>query len=303
MSWDKYSFFYTDHQEVPLPEGHRFPMEKYRSLRLKLLEEKIISPSQFLPSPPCSLTDLSLAHTEEYIEGVRNGTLEAKLARLIGLPLTEALYKRSLSSVGGFLSASEEAQRIGFSAQLAGGTHHAFADHGEGFCVFNDFAVASLKYLQEKPQNRILILDLDVHQGNGNSSILGKVENVFIVSLHGERNYPFRKVPSHWDIPLPAGIGGDEYLSALKSALDELSTRPFDLLFYQAGVDVLKHDRLGSFDLDYADVEARDALVFEFAKKQSLPLAMAMGGGYADPIDQTVRAHVNTFKMARKILG
>lgn len=300
MSWSHHRFFYTDHQEVLLPEGHRFPMEKYRSLRLKLLEDEIMHPSQLLPSPPCSLSDLALAHNQDYIEGIRTGSLDPKLARLIGLPLTESLYLRSLCSVGGFLSAVKEARESGFSAQLAGGTHHAFAGHGEGFCVFNDFAVATLKHLRERPQDRILILDLDVHQGNGNSAILGKTDNVFIVSIHGERNYPFRKVASHWDIPLAAGVSGEEYLSTLKNVLDELSTRPFDILFYQSGVDVLKHDRLGSFDLDYEDVENRDQMVFDFAKKNSLPLAMAIGGGYSDPIEQTVKAYVNTFKIAKK---
>ena len=293
-------FFYTDHQEVILPEGHRFPMEKYRSLRLKLIEDGLLHPSQLSPSPPCSLKDLSLAHSDDYIQGVSEQKLDPKLARLIGLPLSRELYLRSLCSVGGFLAAVQEARRSGFSAQLAGGTHHAFADHGEGFCVFNDFAVAAKKHLQEKPQERILILDLDVHQGNGNSAILGSTENVFIVSLHGERNYPFRKVPSHWDVPLPAGVSGEEYLSTLRRVLDELSTRPFDLIFYQAGVDVLKHDRLGSFALDFDDVKERDALVFDFAKKLSTPLAMAIGGGYAEPIEFTVRAHVNTFEAARK---
>lgn len=303
MSWLNHRFFYTDHQEVQLPEGHRFPMEKYRSLRLKLLEEEVLHSEQLLPSPPCSLDDLSLAHTKTYIDSIRTGAMDPKLARPIGLPLTESLYKRSLCSVGGFLSAVEEARRSGFSAQLAGGTHHAFADHGEGFCVFNDFAVATLKHLRERPADRILILDLDVHQGNGNSSILGKTENVFIVSIHGERNYPFRKVASHWDVPLPAQVSGERYLSTLQGVLAELSTRPFDIIFYQSGVDVLKHDRLGSFDLDFEDVMARDELVFEFAHQQSIPLAMAIGGGYADPIDQTIRAHVNTFKAARKKFG
>lgn len=299
MSWMDHRFFYTDHQEVILPAGHRFPMEKYRSLRLKLIEEKLLESSQLLPSPPCSFEELALAHTEDYLRGVSELNLDPKLARLIGLPLTRELFLRSLCSVGGFLSAVQEARRSGFSAQLAGGTHHAFADHGEGFCVFNDFAVATLKHLQEKPQERILILDLDVHQGNGNSSILNSVENVFIVSLHGERNYPFRKVPSHWDVPLPAGVTGEKYLETLKEVLDELSHRPFDLIFYQAGVDVLKHDRLGSFDLDFDDIQMRDEIVFDFAKRLSAPLAMAIGGGYAEPIDLTVRAHLNTFRAAQ----
>lgn len=303
MAWSDHRFFYTDHQEVILPEGHRFPMGKYRALRLRLLEEGVLTKEQLHPAPLCSVHDLSLAHDPAYIEGIRTGTLDPKLARPIGLPLTEALYHRSCASVGGFLGALEEALRSGFSAQLAGGTHHAFADHGEGFCVFNDFAVASLRHLRERPHDRILILDLDVHQGNGNSSILGAMENVFVVSLHGERNYPFRKVSSHWDVPLPAGVSGTDYLNALDEVLSELATRPFDLLLYQAGVDVLKYDRLGSFDLDYEDVIARDERVFRFSRDRGLPIAMAIGGGYCDPIEQTVQAHVNTFTTAKRVFS
>ena len=302
MNWDTLHFWYTDHITVPLPPGHRFPMTKYRLLREALLREKVMSEDQLSPAPYASLSDLYLVHEEAYVEGVRNNTLDPKAARPIGLPLGEDLYHRSLAAVGGFVEASLSALRTGFAAQLAGGTHHAFADHGEGFCVFNDFAVASRKLLREKLARRILILDLDVHQGNGTSAILGKESDVFIVSFHGERNYPFRKVPSHLDIALPQDVGDEAYLSKLEEVLRELRNRDFDFMMYQAGVDVLEHDTLGTFKLSFAGVRKRDQMVFEFARQKNLPLSLGIGGGYSSPIEHTVAAHVNTFKMARQVL-
>lgn len=301
--WDEIPFFYTDSYQVPLPEGHRFPMQKYRMLRERLVSEGILASSQLTISPTIDEEDLLLVHTSEYVEGLRTNSLGAKLARPIGLPITPELFTRSLASVGGFVRAAEVALEKGFSAQLAGGTHHAFADHGEGFCVFNDFAVAAMKLLAQKRVRNILILDLDVHQGNGTSAILGNSKEVFITSIHGERNYPFRKVASHLDVPLPAGIGDKEYHSALAEVLERLSCLNFDILFYQAGVDILEHDTLGSFKLSFEGIVKRDEMVFEFARARNLPVAMAIGGGYSSPIELTVQAHVGTFATARNIFA
>lgn len=301
MTWDQYQFFSTDHLPVPLSEGHRFPMEKYRMLREKLLSEKVLTVSQIHPSPLASDSDLLLAHDVNYVEGLKNNTLSEKELRPIGLTWSPELLKRSYGSVGGFLAAMESSLLTGFSAVLAGGTHHAHADRGEGYCVFNDFAVGALKLVQRK--KKVLILDLDVHQGNGNSSILGSRSDVFILSLHGEKNYPFRKVPSHLDVPLPSGIGDSDYLEALEHALGEVRDYSCDIILYQAGVDVLKEDSLGTFDLSFEGIMLRDRMVFEFAKRKKVPLAMAIGGGYAKPIELTVKAHVNTFKVAREVLG
>jgi acetoin utilization deacetylase AcuC-like enzyme len=296
MNWNQFSFFYADHVEVPLPQGHRFPMHKYRMLREKLLEEGVVSPHQLLAATPVLDQDLLRAHSESYVLGLKNMTLSHKELRPIGLTWGQELLLRSYTSVGGFVSATDSALTTGFSALLAGGTHHAHADRGEGYCVFNDFAVAALRLLDQKRVRKILIIDLDVHQGNGNSSILGGREDVFILSLHGEKNYPFRKVPSHLDVALAEHTADEEYLEALRKALLNIP-QDFEMIFYQAGVDNLKEDSLGTLDLTLEGLKLRDRMVFEFAKNH--PLAMAIGGGYANPIELTVRAHLNTFEEAK----
>ena len=299
MNWNNFSFYYTDHIEVPLPPGHRFPMEKYRKLREKLLNDGVMDPTQLIAATPVSDVDLLRAHSSQYVHGLKNKTISEKDLRPIGLTWSEELLLRSYTSVGGFVSSTESALKDGFSALLAGGTHHAHADRGEGYCIFNDFAVAALRLLYLGKVKKILIIDLDVHQGNGNSSILGQRDDVFILSLHGEKNYPFRKVPSHMDVPLPQHTGDKEYLAALKNALSKLD-HDFDIIFYQAGVDVLKEDSLGTFDMTFEGLKERDRMVFEFSRGK--PLALGLGGGYAKPIDLTVEAHANTFKVARELL-
>lgn len=298
MSWDKFKFFYTDHIEVPLPEGHRFPMSKYRLLHQALVREGVMNETQLRAAPLADTSDILRVHKYWYVRGIMTNTLTEKQFRPIGLTWSPELVQRSAAAVGGFIEATESALENGFSALLAGGTHHAHAEAGEGFCVFNDFAVAAVRLLELGKVKKILIIDLDVHQGNGNSSILGTRDDVFILSLHGERNYPFRKVPSHLDVPLPQGTGDDEYLAALREALDQVRERfEFDLVLYQAGVDNLKEDSLGTFHLSFEGLKERDRMVFEFAAGK--PVAMGIGGGYAKPIELTVEAHVNTFKVAR----
>ncbi|WP_408096095.1 histone deacetylase [Peredibacter sp. HCB2-198] len=291
-------FFYTDHIQVPLPPGHRFPMQKYRLLHEALVRENVLSEDQLYPAEVASDEDVLRAHTSHYVMGLKNNTLSEKELRPIGLTWSPELLIRSYTAVGGFIAATDSALRNGFSALLAGGTHHAHADRGEGYCVFNDFAVAALRLLETRKVKKILIIDLDVHQGNGNSSILGNRDDVFILSLHGDKNYPFRKVPSHLDVGLPAGTGDEEYLSALASALRQISHIDYDILFYQAGVDPLKEDTLGTFALTFEGLMKRDRMVFEFAGNK--PVAMGLGGGYANPIELTVRAHVNTIKVAKE---
>lgn len=258
--------------------------------------------TQLLAAPHAAEESLLLAHEERYIKGALNNTLTDKEFRPVGLTWSPELMKRSTAAVGGFMRATELALQNGFSALLAGGTHHAFADHGEGYCIFNDFACAALGLLKSGRVKRILIIDLDVHQGNGNSSILGERDDVFILSLHGERNYPFRKVKSHLDVPLPEGTKDAEYLTALARALEEVKKKfAFDMIFYQAGVDNLKEDSLGTFELSFAGLRRRDEIVFEFSR--GVPLALAIGGGYAKPIELTVEAHVNTFRVAKEFYG
>lgn len=297
MKWENLSFYYTDHIHVPLPAGHRFPMQKYRLLHEAVVKESVMTEAQLYPAPSAVIEDLLLVHQERYVYGLRDGTLPEKELRTIGLTWSPGLLERSLCAVGGFIAASESALKNGYSALLAGGTHHAHADRGEGYCVFNDFAVAAMRLLNSKRVKKILILDLDVHQGNGNSSILGEREDVFIVSVHGEKNYPFRKVKSHLDVGLPERTDDETYLAALQEALTKVP-EDFDMIFYQAGVDNLKEDTLGTFDLSFDGLMRRDQMVFEFAK--SRPIAMAIGGGYARPIELTVKAHVNTFRVAKQ---
>lgn len=284
-----------------MPEGHRFPMQKYRLLREALLESGLIASTQLEPAPKALEEDLLRAHEARYVEGLKLGTLPDKEVRPIGLPIGPALFERSLVSCGGFVAATQCALDVGYSVLLAGGTHHAHRDRGEGFCVFNDFAVASLRLLAHNQCRRVLILDLDVHQGNGNSSILGSREDVFVCSLHGEKNYPFRKVPSHLDVPLPEGIQDEEYLHVLEKTLRLLPAA--DILLYQAGVDVLKTDKLGTMHLSHAGVRSRDEMVFAWAKTHGLPVAQAIGGGYSEPISESIKAYVGTIAAAREIFS
>lgn len=288
--------YYADIHEIDLPQKHRFPIDKYRKLRNSLVEKNLLSLEELLPAPFAKLSDIELAHSKEYIYGIKDMSLPRSELRKIGLPVGEQLWKRVLASVGGFLAATENSLIDGFSSSLSGGTHHAHYDSGEGFCVFNDFAIAVRKYAQLN----ILIIDLDVHQGNGNSSILKNDDNVFIFSMHGEKNYPYKKIPSHLDIALPADISDEKYLELLSSALAKISLNKFDLVLYQAGVDALEHDSLGTLKLSYNALRERDRLVFEFVKSKGIPLAMALGGGYSKPIDYTVQAYLNTYEEVNK---
>lgn len=274
-------------------------MVKYRMLHEALVHEGVLSETQLHPAPVAATEELLLAHDLRYVDGILNNTLPREEFRNIGLTWSPELVQRSLAAVGGFIQVTESALQNGYSSLLAGGTHHAHRDRGEGYCVFNDFAVAALRLLELGKVKKILIIDLDVHQGNGNSSILGNRDDVFILSMHGERNYPFRKVPSHLDVALPEKTEDEAYLEALQTALDSIHF-DFDMILYQAGVDNLKEDSLGTFHLTFEGLMKRDQMIFKFAKGK--PLAMAIGGGYAKPIELTVEAHVNTFKIAKATL-
>ncbi len=299
--WSDFHFFYSDHFEVELEKNHRFPMGKYRKLREQLLEKEIIDLSQVSPAEKIETEFLHLAHMPDYIEGVLNLTLDHKMARLIGLPLNQAMVDRALGSQGAFWQAVTSSLETGFSASMAGGTHHAHADAGEGFCFFNDFAVNVRRIHREKEDYKILILDLDVHQGNGNSSILKHDENVFIVSYHGRNNYPYRKVPSHLDREFEDGTQDEEYLDFLRKDLEQFSQMGFHHIFYQAGVDALGSDAFGKLMMSHQGLKERDRLVFEFALSQGIPLTMALGGGYSNNINDTVEAYVGTYEVAQKV--
>jgi len=297
----KIEIFYSDHYTLQLPKDHRFPMEKYELLRNFLLSEKILTAEHLKESPLASFEELHLAHCSDYIRSFQDGTVEPEIIKRIGFPWSNSLYTRSCATVGGALAATKSALKNGISGNLAGGTHHSHCDRGEGYCVFNDIAVAT-RYLQKhRLSERIAIIDLDVHQGNGNSSILGNDPNVFVFSMHGEKNYPFKKVPSHLDIALRENCEDNEYLEKLQFGLRKISEFQPDYIFYQMGVDPLKEDLLGKMALSFEGLKTRDLRVLEFAKAKNIPCSLALGGGYARPIELSVRAYANTYRVLKEV--
>ncbi len=286
-----------------MPPGHRFPAIKYRLLKEKILREAILPAGALAASPEASVEDLQRAHSAEYVTAVLNGTLAPEIVRRIGLPWSPALVHRSRATVGGSLAATREALRYGLSGQLAGGTHHAHRDFGSGFCVFNDLAVASLTLLGEGRVERIAILDLDVHQGDGNAAILVGQPGMLVVSVQGERNFPFRRVPSDVDVELPDGTEDRAYLAALADVLPAIEAHRPDLLLYLSGVDPLKEDRLGRLALTHEGLAERDRMVFEMCRRRGIPASIAIGGGYAVPIEASVAAYAETFRVARQVFG
>jgi acetoin utilization deacetylase AcuC-like enzyme len=274
-------------------------MEKYRLLRELLLERGVLPSSSFSASTPVAREDLERVHTSRYLDALWTGTLTEAEIRRLGFPWSPELLLRSRASVGGTVGAARAALEDGLSGNLAGGTHHAFADHGEGYCVFNDIAVAIRILQAERRIERAVVVDLDVHQGNGTASIFEGDDSVFTFSLHGEHNFPFRKQRSSRDVGLPDGTGDSAYLDVLATHLPEvLEASGADILFYQAGVDPLAEDALGRLSLTHAGMRERDRLVLEAAWHRGLPLVLTLGGGYAKPITATLEAHVGTYQTA-----
>ena len=285
--------FYSDHFVLPLPEGHRFPMAKYRLLRERV---ELGIPAAALTEPPAA-TDgqLALAHTPDYIARLCNGTLTAQQQRALGFPWSIQMVERSRRSTGATIAACQAAIIDGAAVNLAGGTHHAFADRGEGFCCFNDVAVAARLMQAQRLASNVLIIDLDVHQGNGTAAILGNDDSIFTLSMHGEQNYPFRKELSDLDVGLADGLGDADYLIKLGAALHTVEMRfKADLIIYLSGADVYAGDRLGRLKLTEQGIAARDAMVMSWAGQRNLPVAACMGGGYCPRIEETVAIHFNT---------
>jgi acetoin utilization deacetylase AcuC-like enzyme len=289
--------YYSDHFVLPLPEGHRFPMSKYRSLRDALVDTPGI---RLQEAPAASDTELLLAHDPLYVTKVNSGTLDAKEQREIGFPWTPAMVERSRRSVGATIAACRSALASGVAVNLAGGTHHAYRDKGSGFCVFNDAAIAA-RVIQRASaaECNVAIIDLDVHQGNGTAAIFRHDPSVFTLSLHGDKNFPFRKEPSDLDVPLPDGCDDRGYLDALQHALVELKLRfSADLFIFLAGADPHEGDRLGRLKLTQEGLRQRDQCVFDYAHKQNIPLAVCMAGGYGTRIETTVAVHRQTVLLA-----
>jgi acetoin utilization deacetylase AcuC-like enzyme len=289
--------FYSDHFVLPLPVGHRFPMQKYRLVREGVLAG--VPGVEFHEAPFTTDGVLALAHHPDYINRVSSGALSTAEQRAIGFPWTPQMAERSRRSAGATIAACRAALAEGTAANLAGGTHHAYADRGEGFCVFNDAAIAARLMQAERRARRIAIVDLDVHQGNGTASILARDDSIFTLSLHGEHNYPFKKEISDLDVALPDGTGDDAYLDALNGALDEMFRR-FDphLLIYLAGADPHEGDRLGRLKLTTQGLAVRDRIVLDRASRSGIPVALAMAGGYGKNIQDTVVVHVQTISIA-----
>jgi acetoin utilization deacetylase AcuC-like enzyme len=289
--------FYSDHFVLPLPPGHRYPMQKYRLIREGVVAA--IPELQFHEAPFTTDGVLALAHHPRYIERVATGTLSATEQKAIGFPWTAQMVERSRRSAGATIAACRAAIEEGVAVNLAGGTHHAFADHGEGFCIFNDSAIAARLMQAERRVKHVAIIDLDVHQGNGTASILANDESVFTLSLHGEQNYPFKKETSDLDVALPTGADDDVYLDALREALAELSRRfAPQLIIYLAGADPHEGDRLGRLKLSFAGLAARDRLVLDYAFQRKIPVAVTMAGGYGRNIQDTVAVHIQTIGIA-----
>ncbi|MEC4723064.1 histone deacetylase [Noviherbaspirillum sp. CPCC 100848] len=289
--------FYSDHFVLPLPPGHRFPMQKYRLLREGVAA--VLPHVGFEEAPYTTDGVLALAHHPSYIERVSQGLLSDKEQRAIGFPWTPQMVERSRRSAGATISACRAAFDSGVAVNLAGGTHHAYSDHGEGFCIFNDAAIAARLMQAERRARRVAIIDLDVHQGNGTASILARDDSVFTFSIHGRNNYPFAKEVSDLDIALPDGVGDEEYLASLGEGIDTLFSRfAPDLLIYLAGADPHEGDRLGKMKLTMAGLAARDRMVLDSARERRLPVAIAMAGGYGKNIQDTVAVHLQTIAIA-----
>jgi acetoin utilization deacetylase AcuC-like enzyme len=291
--------FYCDHFVLPLPEGHKFPMSKYARLRERIVAEAIIAPEDLLEALPASWDDLALVHTREYLRDVEFGTIPREIQRRIGFPWSPQMVERARRSVGATIQAARAALADGVAANLAGGTHHAFADRGEGFCVFNDVAVASRVLMHERLARRIAIVDCDVHQGNGTAVIFAGEPDVFTFSMHGARNFPFRKEASDLDVILDDGTRDAEYLAQLEAHLPRvLEFHAPDVVFYVSGADPYEGDRLGRLKLTIDGLRRRDAFVLEACRVRRLPVIVTMAGGYAPDVDAIVSIHANTIRAA-----
>jgi len=287
---------------IPLPPGHRFPIEKYALLRDAVIGGGLVPAANVHEPERAPVAAVTLVHTERYVQRLIRGQLTEAEQRRIGLPWSEALAERSFRAVGGTCEAATAALQHGIAMNLAGGTHHAFPDHGEGFCVFNDVAVA-IRVLQRNGRvRRAAVIDLDVHQGNGTHAIFEGDPCVFTFSMHGERNYPYHKVAGTLDLELADGMGDDSYLAALADALPRvLSAAAPDLVIYLAGADPHEGDRLGRLRLTFDGLARRDAMVLDACREVGIPVAVTIAGGYGRDIADSVRVHLNTVRIAAEL--
>ena len=285
-----------------LPEGHRFPMLKYELIPEQLLHEGTITQENLFVPNMCDAIDVLRTHDLDYYNKLINQQLSPSEQRKIGFPQSPALIERELVITRGTIDCALFALEYGCALNIAGGTHHAFAERGEGFCLLNDMAVASDYLLHKNLVTKILVIDLDVHQGNGTAKLMENEPRVFTFSMHGKNNYPFHKEQSDLDIPLPDGISGQEYLEILEKTLPILlETVQPNFIFYLSGVDILSTDKFGKFNISIDECKRRDELVLNMAYDNKIPIAIAMGGGYSPDINDILQAHCNTFRLAANL--
>jgi acetoin utilization deacetylase AcuC-like enzyme len=295
---------YADRYLLELPKDHKFPIQKYALIKEQLLYEGTIEEANLYDAGMCTEEQVLAVHTDEYWHKVNTLRLDEHEIRRIGLPLNRRLVERSLSSSSGTVQAALYALQDGIGLNIAGGTHHAFSYKGEGFCVLNDIAIAACHLLQERLAHKILVVDLDVHQGNGTAEIFRSNPQVFTFSMHGADNYPLKKETSDLDIPLKAYTDDNTYLHLLQQTLPKLIEEQVpDFIFYQSGVDVLATDKLGKLALTREGCRNRDTIVLELCATRQIPVAVAMGGGYSERMADIVEAHCNTFRVAFNIFG
>jgi acetoin utilization deacetylase AcuC-like enzyme len=286
----------------PLPEGHRFPMIKYELLPEQLLREGTVSEDNFFCPEPLDDSEILSTHTAEYLNKLNNLTLSTKEIRNIGFPVRKELVTRGKIIASGTYQCALHALKYGVSMNIAGGTHHSFADRGEGFCIFNDVALATRLLIKNYNIRKILIVDLDVHQGNGTAKIFENTPEVFTFSMHGEKNYPTRKEKSNLDIGLPDKTEGDLYLNVLYENLHKfLNDFCPEIVFYNAGVDILETDKLGRLSVSKKDTLQRDEMVFRLMKTNKIPVVAVMGGGYSEKLSDILDAHANTYRSAQAV--
>lgn len=293
---------YSKIYEHNLPLGHRFPMSKYPTIKSKLIKDGIFSEINFFEPIDIGFEAIQLTHTNAYIKKLQTNSLTKLEERKIGFPFSQDLLKREINLANGTVQASKEALQNGVSFNIAGGTHHAFADKGEGFCIFNDIAVAINYLINKKLIKRALIIDLDVHQGNGTANIFENNSDVFTFSMHGAKNYPFKKENSDLDIGVEDGINDEAYLELLESAIEQIYVlaKP-DIVLYQSGVDILSSDKLGKLNVSMKGIYQRDQLVFKSANHYSTPICTVMGGGYSPNLDDIVNAHCQSYMAAKEV--
>lgn len=296
-----YRVFYSPYYYADIGENHVFPIKKFELVRDLLLEEKTLQPSEIIEPLPAAIDDVQLVHTEDYVSRLIAGELTRTEIRTLGLPWSKSLVRRSFLATSGTINAARWAMENGIASNLAGGTHHSFPDRGEGFCVFNDVAVAVRVLQRENLAQKFLIIDCDVHQGNGTAFIFDNDASVFTFSMHGAKNYPLRKEKSSLDIELPDKTGDAEFLETLSEALPRIFLHDPDIIFYLGGADPYENDKLGRLGLTKQGLMRRDEIVLEFAKSNDVPIVTTMSGGYSMDINDTVEIHANTIRAAKRI--